>query len=261
MHKGAGIVQNSLVNDSDVPGKTLEYAPERKIDIYGERSPNTLLLWHGRGPNERDVLAPLASLVAARGVRVLLPDWDSTKPDGGRSDLLQSVKFAREYDDEPDSQLVVAGWSLGGTAAASLALNARRLGLEFVPAVCLAGAFQTTDPLSGAPFASIVPSPRSPGSIRLIHGTKDDIAVVEGAKEFATVLNHAGWHTEFLELSTDHAGIIGTQFEDDRQRCVPSRSPAVREAVEAVADVLVEAGLDRPGQSGPSGRSRRRPKP
>jgi dienelactone hydrolase len=247
VHNHADFVQNGLVNDSDTTGKTLEYAPERLVDIYGKRSPNTVLLWHGRGPDERDVLAPLATLVASRGVRVLVPDWDSTKPDGGRSDLLQSVKFARDYDAEPDSQLVVAGWSLGGTAAASLALNARRLGLEFIPAVCLAGAFHANDPLSGKPFRSMVPSPRSPGSIRLIHGTKDDIAVIEGAKEFATVLNHAGWHTALLELSTDHAGIVGTQFEDDRSRCVPSRSPAVKEAVESAATVLVEASLERPG--------------
>ncbi|MDQ3157420.1 MAG: alpha/beta fold hydrolase [Actinomycetota bacterium] len=238
------------MNDGNAPGKTLEYAPGRRIDIYGKRSPSTLLLWHGRGPNERDVLAPLATLVAGRGVRVLVPDWDSTSPDGGRSDLLRSVKFARKYDAVADSQLVVGGWSLGGTAAASLALNARRLGLEYVPAVCLAGAFRTTDPLSGGPFASILPSPRGPGSIRLIHGTKDDIAVIEGAREFAVVLRDSGWTTELLELSTDHAGIVGTEFDVDRTLCLPSVDPAVREAVEAVADVLVEAALDWPPNPG-----------
>ena len=244
-------VDNGSVNASKTPGKTVEYAPGRHIDIYGQRSPNTLLLWHGRGPDERHVLGPLATLVAGRGVRVLVPDWDSTGPDGGRSDLLRSVKFAREYDDGTDSRLVVAGWSLGGTAAASLALNARRLGLEFVPAVCLAGAFRATDPLSGGPFGSILPSPRRPGSIRLIHGTKDDIAAVEGAREFAAVLHDAGWAAELLELSTDHAGIVGTQFDDDRTRCLPSVLPEIREAVETVADVLVEAAFERP--SNPDG--------
>lgn len=235
---------------SNTPGKTLEYAPGRHIDIYGQRSANTLLLWHGRGPDERDVLAPLATLVAGRGVRVLVPDWDSTSPDGGRSDLLQSVKFAREYDAVADSQFVVGGWSLGGTAAASLALNARRLGLESVPAVCLAGAFRTTDPLSGGPFASILPSPRSPGSIRLIHGTKDDIAVIEGAREFAAVLHDAGWAADLLELWTDHAGIVGTEFDVDRTRCLPSVDPAVTDAVQTVADVLVEAAFERPPNRG-----------
>lgn len=239
-------VQNGGVNGSLFPGATMEYAPARLIDVYGERSPNTLLLWHGRGPDERDVLGTLATLVASRGVRVLVPDWDSTKPDGGRADLLRSVKFAREYDAEPDAQLVLGGWSLGGTAAASLAVNARRLGLDHISAVCLAGAFRATDPLSGAPFASIVPSPRRPGSIRLIHGTKDDIAVIEGAREFVTTLHRAGWHTHLIELSTDHAGIVGTEFDVDRTRCLPSVDPAVTEAAEIVADVLVEAALDRP---------------
>lgn len=225
----------------DEAATTLEYAPGRLVDIYGERSAHTILLWHGRGPDERGVLARLAAMVAVRGTRVLVPDWDSTGTDGGRADLLRSVRFAREYEAEPDSHLAVAGWSLGGTAAASLALNARRLGLKFVPAVCLAGAFRTTDPLSGTPFPSIVPSPRRPGSIRLVHGTKDDIADVEGAREFATILGAAGWDTDLLELPVDHADIVGTQFSGDRTQCVPSQSPAVAEALDAVVRVLVEA--------------------
>ena len=243
-------VDNGCVDDGKTPGKTLEYAPGRYMDIYGQRSPNTLLLWHGRGPNERDVLAPLATLAASRGVRVLVPDWDSTSPDGGRSDLLQSVKFAREYDAAPDSQLVVGGWSLGGTAAASLALNARRLGLGFVSAVCLAGAFRTTDPLSGGPFDSILPSPRTPGSIRLVHGSKDDVTGIEGSREFAAILHDAGWATDLLELPTDHAGIVGTEFDDARSRCLPSVSPVIRDAVETVAGVLAEAAFDRPPNLG-----------
>ena len=185
---------------------TVEYAPGRPIDIYGPAAPTTVLLWHGSGPNERDVLAPLATAVADRGVRVLVPDWDSTKPDGGRADLLRSVKFARERG---DSRLVVAGWSLGGTAAASLAINARKLGLDSVPAVCLAGAFMTTDPLSGQPFTSFEPSPRAPGSIRLIHGNRDDIVDIAGSRAFATALQSAGWEADLTELDTDHAGIVG----------------------------------------------------
>lgn len=187
----------------------VEYAPGRHLDIFGEPSTHTVLLWHGSGPNERAVLSPLAAMVAARGVRVLVPDWDSTAADGGRADLLRSVTYARELG----NPFVVAGWSLGGTAAASLALHARRLGLGFVPAVCLAGAFAATDPLSGTPFASIAPSPRNTGSIRLIHGTLDDVADVAGSRVFTAVLRHAGWDTGLTELPVDHAGIVGTTYE------------------------------------------------
>lgn len=219
--------------------EAIEYAPGRPIDIYGERSANIVLLWHGRGPNERAVLAPLATAVADRGVRVLVPDWDSTSPDGGRADLLRSVKFARQ----DDVGLIVVGWSLGGTAAASLAINARKLGLDSVPAVCLAGAFRTTDPLSGQPFASFKPSSRTPGSIRLIHGTQDDIAQIEGARGFAEVLRQSGWDSPLIELPTDHAGIVGTEFTADRSQCVPSQAPQVVQALEQVVDVIVEATL------------------
>ncbi|MGZ5373107.1 MAG: alpha/beta hydrolase [Aeromicrobium sp.] len=238
-----GFVPNSKVGS--IPLRTLEYAPGRHIDLYGNDSPNMLLLWHGSEPDERDVLATLATLVASRGVRVLVPDWDSTGPDGGRSDLLQSVKFAREHNAVGDLRLVVGGWSLGGTAAASLAINARRLGLGLVPAVCLAGAFATTDPLSGAPFASVLPSRRTPGSIGLIHGTKDDIVAIAGAREFERTLRNAGWATDLLELPTDHAGIVGTEFDEDSNRCMPSTSPEIRETAETVSDVLAEAASAR----------------
>lgn len=190
----------------DGVGHMTEYAPGRPIDIYGPESATTVLLWHGSGPNERDVLAPLATAVAIRGVRVLVPDWDSTRPDGGRADLLRSVKFAREGG---GSRLVVAGWSLGGTAAASLAINARKLGLDSVPAVCLAGAFRTNDPLSGQHFGSFEPSTRTSGSIRLVHGVDDEVVDIAGSRAFAEVLRSAGWEADLTELDTDHAGIVG----------------------------------------------------
>ena len=38
-----------------------EYAAGRLLDSYGESGP-VVLLWHGRGPDERDVLARLAGV-------------------------------------------------------------------------------------------------------------------------------------------------------------------------------------------------------
>lgn len=223
--------------------ETAEYAPGRALDIYGANSPGKVLLWHGRGPNERDVLAPLATAVADRGVRLFVPDWDSTGPDRGRADLLWSVRYAREHGG--DDPLVIVGWSLGGTAAASLALNARRLGLEFVPVVCLAGAFQATDPISGEPFESITLSRKGAGHIRLVHGVQDDIAEVEGARLFAGRLEQSGWFTSLLELPVDHAGIVGTEFDAERTHCSPSKEPAVVEALAAVAAIIADTAAVR----------------
>lgn len=216
--------------------ETAEYAPGRLVDSYGQPSSTTVLIWHGRGPNERGVLETLATAVAALGVRVLVPDWDSSAEDGGRADLLRSARFAREAD--PTARLVVVGWSLGGTAAASLALNARRLGLGSVPVVCLAGAFHTTDPLSGQPFETITVSSRQTGSIRLVHGTVDDITPIEVTRDFVDTLIEAGWDSSLTELATDHAGIVGTEFTDDRERCIPSNSPRVLDALHAVTVVI-----------------------
>lgn len=222
--------------------RAAEYAPGRLLDTYGERSPCTILLWHGSGPDEREVLTPLATTLAARGLHVLVPDWDSKAPDGGRADLLQSVNYTRDLD----NPFLVVGWSLGGTAAASLALNSRKLGLGFIPAVCLAGAFRTTDPLSGAPFASIAPSRRNAGSIRLVHGTNDDSVEPDGSREFADVLRAAGWDTALTELPLDHAGIVGTEFSADRNRCLSSKDPQVLAGLEQVATIIVEAAQRRP---------------
>ena len=56
----------------------------------------TVLLWHGRGPDERDVLAPLAREAAALGLTVVVPDWRPDAPDGGWGHLLASVRFVRD---------------------------------------------------------------------------------------------------------------------------------------------------------------------
>src|SRR5215204_215731 len=111
---------------------TEEYAPGRSIDIHGDGTKGLVLIWHGRGPNERVALSPLATAVAAQDIRVLVADWNSQADDGGRADLLTSMRYAREHADAiglDPARLVVVGWSLGGTAAVSLAVHAKRLGL------------------------------------------------------------------------------------------------------------------------------------
>jgi predicted esterase len=70
---------------------TEEYAPGRHVDVHGEGQDGVVLMWHGRGPDERAAMAPLAQAVALAGVRVLAADWDSTAVDHGRSDILGSL--------------------------------------------------------------------------------------------------------------------------------------------------------------------------
>lgn len=214
--------------------ETLEYAPGRLLDVHGEPPAVTVLLWHGRGPDEREVLRPFAARIAKGGVRVVVPDWDASAPSGGRNDLLQSVKFVRELA----QPFIIAGWSLGGAAAASLALNARRLGLGEVPVVCVAGGFSKEDPLSGERFDEVTLPERNQGSIMLVRATHDTVIPADDTADFYDRLVAAGWRTEVTDLDTDHLGIIGLSLDPDTGIRVPVEDDS---AARTAAAIIVEA--------------------
>jgi len=69
------------------------------------------------------------------GAEVLAPDWNSHAADGGRGDLLASLRLAREFADHPNG-MVLVGWSLGGVAAAALTLEAARFDVQLAHTVC-----------------------------------------------------------------------------------------------------------------------------
>ncbi|MFY9671155.1 MAG: hypothetical protein WBF20_07050, partial [Trebonia sp.] len=97
------------------------YGPGKLLDIYRpDSSPGplpTVLLWHGVGPDERDVLATLATAVAGYSLTVVVPDWRSDAPDGGGAHLLASLAFTREraaaLGGIGEDAIVLAGWSRG----------------------------------------------------------------------------------------------------------------------------------------------------
>ena len=126
--------------------QTVEYAPGRLADVFGEPSQPTVLLWHGMQSDARSAVRTLAGLVAARGPAVVAPDWDAQADDNGRDDLLRSARFAAQRAGH--EALVVVGWSMGGLAAAGLTINASRLDTALRHTVCLAGAFTATDPIA-----------------------------------------------------------------------------------------------------------------
>ena len=219
--------------------ETLEYAPGRLADVHTGSGAGHVLVWHGRGPNERSVLETLAGLVAARGPTVVVPDWSSEAEDGGRADLLQSLRFTREtvqaQDGDPDS-LVLVGWSLGGAAAAGLTINARRLGVGVAGTVTLAGGFVAPDPISGETLTGSLPTTGHPSPFTLIHGIADDVAPVSMSRAFAQALELAQWPVELIELPTDHAGIAGTTFDDAREHYLPATDEKTIAVATEVAD-------------------------
>ena len=140
--------------------------------------------------------------VAQLGVAVVVPDWDSDAPDGGRAHLLASLDFARgltrarpdELATGDDGEFVLAGWSRGGRMAVSLALNPEAAeGWRPSAVVCLASGLHRArdEPVGNGPW----PTCRSrrarnrgqakPGPFHLLHVTRDTGANIRQPRDFA----------------------------------------------------------------------------
>jgi dienelactone hydrolase len=208
------------------------------------------LLWHGVGPDERDVLRPLATAGASLGVVAVVPDWRSDAPDGGRAHLLTSLDFTRNLAREgpaelaelsglgaletADGSFVLAGWSRGGRMAASLALNpAAAGGWRPSAVVCLAAGFYRATPMSPAgrsPLDDLAVTRAEPVPFRLIHGTRDTVVGVGESRDFAAAAARHGWPVRLAEPDTDHGGVISTGHGERARRW---RQATARDAVAA----------------------------
>jgi dienelactone hydrolase len=162
-----------------------------------------------------------SQLVAGYGLTVVVPDWNSHANDHGRGDLLRSAEFARQHA----GALVVAGWSLGGVAAAALAIHAAQFEVPVTHTVCLAGAFMAEDPIRAAHLPTELPTQRSP--FTLLHGAADDVVPVEASRSFAATLNDNEWPVEFVELPADHGSIAGATYDRALDRYAAADDPQV----------------------------------
>jgi dienelactone hydrolase len=204
--------------------RTVEYAPGRLADVSGGPSQQTVLLWHGQQTDARTAVRPLAELLVGHGLGVVVPDWNSHADDGGRADLLRSVRFARQRVDHPDG-LVLAGWSMGGVAAAGLSIQARRANVGFAHTVCLAGAFMVADPIFGrVPATQLKPGARR-CPFTLLHGLADDVIPVAVTREFASDLRRNQWPVEVVELPADHGSIAGARYDSAADRYSAADDP------------------------------------
>ncbi|OBF33619.1 esterase [Mycobacterium sp. ACS1612] len=219
---------------------TLQYAPGRAVDVIGEAGA-VVLMWHGAQTDARTTMRPLAELVAGHGLTVVVPDWDSHAPDGGRADLVGSLEFVRERADV--DRLLLVGWSLGGAAAAGVAINAGQFDVAVAHTVCLAGAFIARSPITGAPLPTQLPN--NPSPFTLLHGAADDVVPVEVSRSFAAKLRDSGWPVEYVELAADHGAIAGATYDRAGDRYLPSDDPAVLAVAADVAGRIASAtGVD-----------------
>lgn len=223
--------------------RTQEYAPGRLVDIFGDSSRPTVLLWHGMQTDARAAVRPLAGMLADHGAAVVAPDWNSHADDGGRADLLASLDVARNL--ASDAALVLVGWSLGGCAAAGLTLDAARFDLVLAHTVCLAGAFMVPDPISGRPPADMLSDDRVGAPFTLLHGLADDAVPVAASRAFAADLQRIGWPVELVELAADHGSIAGADYDAAADRYQPGTSrEAQRVAAEVAARIAATLGYE-----------------
>ncbi len=223
---------------------TEEYAPGRLADVHGDGTDRVVLLWHGRGADSRTVVADLAHEIARRGVRVVVPDWRSDAPDGGRSDLLASLEHARgvaaELGLDPDG-LTVVGWSLGGTAAVGLVMQAPALGVAIAATVLLSPGDgpRALDPFTGEPLPAPIPEAPHAGPVHVVCATRDEIATPQLVRGLADRLEAAGWPVTWTEIDADHGSIAMTRYDAELDRFVPADDESTTAAGRRVAELVV----------------------
>jgi len=213
--------------------ESVEYAPGRFADIYGDPAQRTVLMWHGAQVDARASMRPLADHLAGYGVGVVVADWNSRADDRGRADLLASLHFARKASMTPDD-LVLVGWSMGGVAAAGVSINAGLLQVRLAHTVCLAGAFMAAEPISGSHLPADLTDYHERAPFTLMHGVDDDVVPVRASEEFAATLRAHDWPVETIELSADHAWIAGAQYDPAADRYSAAHDPR---ALAVAADV------------------------
>ena len=224
---------------------TVPYAPGKSLDVHappGADGVPVVLLWHGSGVDERDVLAPLARQLAGHGMVVVVPDWQSDDPVAGPVQLLASLAYTRRQAaglGGDSGRIVLAGWSLGANAAAWVALHPDLVdGWAPVAWVGLAGSYDES-PFGDDLFAGVGGHPRGPSAL-LVHGTGDTVVPVRRSEEAADRLRGLARSVRLCPVDTDHAGVVGTGYDPWRRRCVATTDPS-RGAARAEVATLVAA--------------------
>jgi predicted esterase len=234
------------VGGTFVGRESVVYCGEQLLDIYEpevSRTSTAVVLWHGRGANEREALEPLARHVAGGGVRVMVPDWSTDDDADGRNHLTASLSFVLNSGskERPVTRVVLAGWSLGASAGLDLLCHAEAFGGWRPDAlVCISGGFHRSPYSPEQPSDSSV-DPSVP--LVLIHGASDEVVPPERSRVTFDRLLQEGWNVTLREVATDHAGAIGTVFDPARHRCVPTDDPGRQEALVTVAGVIADLAL------------------
>ncbi|MFI6686690.1 alpha/beta hydrolase [Streptomyces sp. NPDC050485] len=207
-----------------------------------------VLLWHGSGPDERYVLAPLAREVASHGVTVFVPDWRPDAPDGGRAHLTASLRYVREnaggFGGDP-GRLVVAGWSAGAGAAIGTALRPDLVGGPPPRAVVgIAGLYgRPARSTATVPLEDLAAAPATGVPVVLLHGTADTAVDCQNSRDFLAALAERHWPSSLHEAASDHAGVIMAEWDPAVGHCVPATGAGALRAGRETARLIAGAAL------------------
>ena len=225
----------------------MAYCGEQLLDIYEPELPRTstaVLLWHGSGANERDVLEPLARQIARAGVRVMVPDWSTDDDTNGRNHLTASLTYVRNFHSKVGAvdRVVLAGWSLGASAVWTWCVtpSSSAAGVPRPLSAFRADSMDRRPLRNNGPRDSSV-DPSIP--LLLVHGSSDEIVIPERAGLTCEHLRKEGWSVTSREVTTDHAGAIGTVYDPARHRCVPTDDPGRLEVLTTVASLIADLAL------------------
>lgn len=204
-----------------------------------------VLLWHGRGLDERDILSPLARAAAAKGLIVVVPDWRSDAPDGGRAHLQESLQFARGHTADlggDPAYFVLAGWSLGGLAAMGIATHPETAG-DWRPTavVGIASSYRTAAPTTGTSPLDDLTRPVRPLPVYLVHGTSDTVVDIRHSRKLFTEMQERNWPVSIDTPESDHAGVVMTEYDPRLGRCRPARADHAQQAGKTTARILAQA--------------------
>jgi predicted esterase len=234
---------NAGVGETAISRESVAYYGGQLLDLYEPENPRAataVVLWHGSGANERDVLEPLARQIAGAGVRVVVPDWCHDDADG-RTHLRSSLSFVQDLHPEAgsDGGTVLAGWSRGASAGLDVVRHPACVGGWRPTAfVGISGGFAQS-PFSPAVESEPSVDPAIP--LVLIHGSADEVVPLARSLVTYDRLLAEGWSVTLREVPADHAGAIGTKYDPARQRCVPSDDSSRRGVLVTVAAIV--AGL------------------
>lgn len=229
---------------------TVATSRNKLVDVYlpagtGAVARPAVLLWHGLGPNERYVMGAVAEHLAVLGIPVFAADWQSNAKDGGRADLFGSLEFAQENATGygGDGRLVTAGWSAGAGPAVSMALRPELVdGWRPLAVVGLAGRYDLVTRSSGTPpVEELAATTAEPLPVWLSHGTADGVLDWRESQKFARAVLDRGWPVHWEPADTDHAGILGMEYDAAAQRCVPSRSEGAQRGLQAAVRLVESA--------------------